>query len=987
MRLTRSLSGTWQFQLDPDGSLTVETLSPDREIPVPLPWQVAFPDLAPYSGYAWYHRSFDLDAESLSGELLLHFGAVDYWCEIFVNGQRVGGHEGGYTPFTLPIRNYVHAGANDIAVRVYDVAQTQISLPRWSDYTAVPHGGPPFDARNIPHGKQEWYINVGGIWQDITLTAVPKTFIEQVHVIPHIASDEAPAPDAAPVSGAAHFTLTLGGDSTHFTNATARITLAGQDAGVELTTQGRVSEARLTIPNPRLWSLADPHLYRATVRLHTPHGDDELDVRFGLREISTRDGQLLLNGEPIFLLSALDQDFYPDTIYTVPSDEFLRDQFCKAQQLGLNCLRCHIKPPDPRYLELADEMGLLVWAEIPSWRTFYPKGTLHPDQVRLDDEIKARVVQTLQEMIARDTNHPSIIIWTIVNEDWGTSLPLSAADRAWVAEMYDLCKSLDPTRLVVDNSACPHGWGPNIHVKSDLDDFHVYANIPDNAVGFEQSIEEFNLRPLWTWSNQGDAQRRGDEPLILSEFGNWGLPSLRLLREHYGGEPSWFDLGPWWSGWEGEPGFPRGVEERFHTLGLDTIWRDYEAFAAATQWHEFAALKFEIETMRRQPSLAGYVITEFADTYWESNGLLDFARNPKVFHQAFAAVNAPDMLVPEPQHYGSWDDDPLPVRVHGSHFGETDWSGARVRCVIEGGGVGGEREIEPQGRGTVRLLDERLWKLPRVDAAQTLQFQFSLENQSGQPLAHNTLDILVLPAHARRANYTRPVAVITAERVFALGASGQAGLTSQDTDSIQAPPHQGSVPQPAPSLGVARYDLATSLRRIGYQTFSHLDADSEVAVTNLPTANLLRWVRDGGKLLFLSSGPSPFFWTQGRGGAYSGNWMTSFTWLRTEIHKRLQVTNPLGLPFRYVMPTRTILGLPVEDPAVQPDFLAGTISGWLRHPAIHTVQFRYGQGRVIMTTFAFEDSLQNRPAAVALFHDLMDHLVSDACDPILKANY
>src|SRR5262249_2711071 len=162
-------------------------------------------------------------------------------------------------------------------------------------------------------------------------------------------------------------------------------------------------------------------------------------------------------------------------------------------------------------LDLADEMGLLVWAEIPSWRTFYPKGTVHENELALGADTRARVEQTLVEMIRRDCNHPSLIIWTIVNEDWGTALPLSAADRAWIGQMYRRCKELDPTRLVVDNSPCPNSWGPNFHVQSDLDDFHAYANIPDQARGFEQTIEQLSLRPLWTYSPHGDATRSGQE--------------------------------------------------------------------------------------------------------------------------------------------------------------------------------------------------------------------------------------------------------------------------------------------------------------------------------------------------------------------------------------------------------------------------------------------------------------------------------------------
>src|SRR5688500_10621716 len=117
MRSYRSLAGKWQFQLDPDGSLTVDALAPDREITVPLPWQAVFSELRGYSGYAWYRRSVDLDRALFDGELLLHCGAVDYWCQLFVNGQLAGEHEGGYTPFDVPIKQYAHPGANEIAVR------------------------------------------------------------------------------------------------------------------------------------------------------------------------------------------------------------------------------------------------------------------------------------------------------------------------------------------------------------------------------------------------------------------------------------------------------------------------------------------------------------------------------------------------------------------------------------------------------------------------------------------------------------------------------------------------------------------------------------------------------------------------------------------------------------------------------------------------------------------------------------------------------
>jgi hypothetical protein len=935
MRRSRSLAGTWQFQLDPDGSLTADILTPDREIPVPMPWQAAFPELREYSGFAWYRCSLDLDAGWLGGELLLHFGAVDYWCQVFVNGKLAGEHEGGYTPVELPIRRLAHEGENEIAVRVYDVAQTGVSIPRWpSPVPTDSPASPPFDANDIPHGKQEWYINVGGIWQDVSLAAVPTTYISQCHVATDIRT------------GQASFLIEIAGSSTDAAGVMVRVDDGGirtAEAAAQRTGQ-EIYNAIVLVEQPHLWSVEDPHLYTATVTLQhsgsTQDDGDEIVLRFGFREIATRDGELLLNGAPIFLLSALDQDLYPDTIYTVPSEEYLRDEFEKAKHLGLNSLRCHIKPPDPLYLDLADEMGLLIWEEIPSWRTFHEKGTLFPSQTYLGDNIKRRVQQTLDEMIRRDFNHPSLIAWTIVNEDWGTALPLSASDRQWVAQMYEHCKRLDPTRLVVDNSACLHQWGPNIHVQSDLDDFHIYANIPDQAWEFEQQIEQFNLRPLWTFSSHGDSQRSGQEPLVLSEFGNWGMPSLDRLREHYGGDPPWFDLGPWWSLWGGEPGWPMGVEERFKRLGLESVWADYETFARATQWHQFAALKFEIETIRRQPSLKGYVITELTDAYWESNGLLDFLSNPKEYYEHFSAINTPDIIIPRVSRYDYWDDEEVDVSMHAARYSGSDWRAARLRWGIAGQDPTAEIEIPKLKRGETRLLGSYTMPLPRVERAQKAHFELALEGEDGK-LASNTLDLLVLPAGARRATYQEPLA-----------------LTMNGTSSSN----------------------------LGYRTTPQITPDTRLAVTDSPDAETLRWVHEGGDLLFISRGPSPFYWVQRRGGIYGGGWITSFSWLRPGIHRRLGADNPLGLPFRQVIPQGTILGLPVEDPVVQGDFLAGMVSGWVRHPAVHTVQFRYGRGRVIMTTFALHQALHGDSVATAMLHDLVDYLASDACQPMLTAN-
>ncbi|MEO6457758.1 MAG: glycoside hydrolase family 2 TIM barrel-domain containing protein, partial [Chloroflexia bacterium] len=891
MRHNLSLSGIWEFQLDPDGTSTVEALQPDRKIIGPMPWQVAFPELQRYSGFAWYKRSFIVDPSWLEGELLLHFGAVDYWCQVFVNGQLAGQHEGGYTPFTLWIAALVRSGANEIAVRVYDTVQTEVSISRWPAFnSAESSDGPPFAANDIPHGKQEWYINASGIWQDVTLTAVPRRYISHTSLVTDIHTGEV------------RLKIELG--SIAYEGAEERLHVLVESKGTAIIESDfliegspSVYEAAVTVEAPQLWSDTSPHLYMARLRLNSAHGNDEISVRFGFREIDTQGGKLMLNGKPLFLLSVLDQDLYADTIYTVPSEEYMRDQFRKAKELGFNCLRCHIKPPDPLYLDLADEMGLLVWTEIPSWRTFHIKSTVHTIQIDLDDVVKRRVESTLEEMIRRDSNHPSIIVWTIVNEDWGTALPLSAHDRAWVREMYDLCKRLDPTRLVVDNSACPHPWGPNVHVKSDLDDFHIYANIPDQARRFTQTIEQFALRPAWTYSNHGDAERTGEEPLVLSEFGNWGLPSLRLLRSAEGKDPAWFDVGPWWSEWEGEPGWPAGADERFRKLGLDTIWRDYEEFAAATQWHQYAAMKFQIEAMRRQSSLAGYVVTELADAYWESNGLLDFYRNPKVYHDLFHSVNAPDVLVSQNERFAYWDNEEIHTKLYASHYSGEEWTGAVVEWSISDTSACGEIKVHPLLRGQVAPLDTPSIALLRVDDTVAVKVDLTLRGGSGNLLARNSLDTLVLPERYSIARFNGKVAVVSSHNRVSKAAAEvpsmpiSTGVTPVDELPESEPPVSGG----SVADGRVGLDLESTLEALGYSIQTEIAQDTQVAVSNYPNAELLAWVRDGGDLLYLSRGPSPFFWTQARGTAYGGGWINAFSWLRTAVHTRLKVANPLGL--------------------------------------------------------------------------------------------
>ena len=941
-----SLAGDWEFQLDPAGALDVESIDPDRTIPVPLPWQAAFPELRRYGGYAWYRRTVEVDGDLDGGDLRLRFGAVDYWCEVFLNGTRLVEHEGGYTPFEVGLRDALVDGRNEITVRVFDPVQAGVVHDRWPDFEGqqqAARSGPPFPAAHVPHGKQDWYVNTGGIWQDVTLTPRPAAWIGGLHVTPDIDR------------GRVDIDVRMAGDVARLAKAVLRLevqvdgdTVAGSE--VALTLGELAYTSSIGIPDARPWTLDAPFLYELVASLDVDGRRTRSTTRFGMRSFGVRDGGFVLNGAPLYLVGVLDQDFWPRTVATVPSRDRLRDQFRMAKRLGFNCLRCHIKAPDPMYLDLADEIGLLVWEELPSWRTYWSKGTLDPAQIEQPAEVRARVQSTLDALIERDFNHPCLVIRTLVNEDWGTALPFSASDRAWVVDLYDRGKRLDPTRLIVDNSACAAPWGTSFHVKSDIDDFHLYAAIPDQAATFDDTVADLALRPLWTFSPHGDARRRGDEPIVLSEFGNWGLPTLTAIGGGPDREPEWFDVRPWGSGWGQEPGSPSGVAARFRGYGLGAMWTDYDDFALATQAHQVATLRFQVETLRRRSSIAGYVITELTDTYWESNGLLDFERGPKAPIADIAMFNAQDVLIGTPDRPSFASGAEARIEVVIGRYGGRVEAGSTIRWSIDDRQDAGRLTLTEVGAGRILAPGSIRVRLPDVDALVYVPISIALVAPDGALTAATVVTVAVVPAVA-------PAPI-----------HGTMGVL------------EGSGPESVAG------SLLDRLAAEGYPVATGLGPDSAIAVADTATPDLLDWVRSGGRLLFLAERRNPFFWIQPRLGA-DGGWISGFSWIRPTAHARLaNAVNPLGLEFEAIVPERTVAGLPFGDAAIHGDILAGTVVGWVHHPTAETLQFQYGLGRVVLTTFRLGSTVGRDPIGTAMFHDLVDHVRSEDCRPALGAD-
>ena len=485
----------------------------------------------------------------------------------------------------------------------------------------------------------------------------------------------------------------------------------------ELTTEGNVE----------LWSTDSPSLYRLEASLQrNGKVTDRWSDHFGYRSIETRDGHIVLNGQPIYLRGALDQDYYQQTIYTPPSGDLLREQVLRAKELGLNCLRCHIKVPDPRYLQWADRLGILVWAELPNWKT-------------PTEDARRRGRETMAGLIKRDFNHPSVVIWTIINEGWGMDLPGDEQHRRWLAETFHWVKDIDPTRLVVDNSAC----APNFHIKTDLNDFHLYRAIPDQVSEWREWTASWVGAPESTYSSHGDARRRGDEPQILSEFGNWGLPDVNDLRDESGREPWWFDTGRQWG--EGIV-LPKEVMDRFLDWRMDEVFGSWSTFVAASQEHQFEGLKAEIEDLRSHPEVAGYVITELTDVHWECNGLLDLARNPKAFHHRFTEINAPDVVFTQLEHRRYRPGETLDAEVIVSHYSEHDLNGSTVSWRIDGLGLSGTVGPRDLERATVASYGTIELEIPAaVHAPQSARLEVCLRDPLGRFVNRSSDELLLFP--------------------------------------------------------------------------------------------------------------------------------------------------------------------------------------------------------------------------------------------------
>lgn len=876
VRTRTSLDGDWHFHFDPTGDVGFDAIETWRTAQVPMPWQAQFADLRHSTGVGWYRRVFSLSTalDDMKQAAILHFGAVDYYTEVWVNGQRAGEHEGGYLPFFFDVTTLLKAGDNEVIVRVVDPSDEEERYPQYT-------------FSEIPHGKQSWYGPLSGIWQSVWLELRPAVHIRRLRLTPD------------PAAGTIAVQLTL--SQILRTGWTIQRKVYDPTGNLILEDDGTEGQL-LTLPEPPLlWSPDQPHLYRVELQLYQEETlVDAISDRCGFRTIEAKAGRIYLNGEPIYLRGALDQAYYPETIYTPPSLEFLEDQVHKAKALGLNCLRCHIKIEDPRYYEVADRLGILIWTEIPNW-------------IHLSAGASQRVKETFLRMVERDWNHPSIIAWTLVNENWGTDLARNPEHRHWLTGFYHEAKQIDPYRLIVDNSAC----NGNLHVAGDIEDFHEYRAIPDHAAGWDAWVAEFAGRADWAWAADYAHERRADLPLIVSEFGNWGLPDPDDILEH-GEDPWWFENGLEWG--EGIV-YPHGMRERFTYWGLDKVFGTLADFTRAHQEHMARSLAYELSTMRLHPEIGGYVITEFTDVHWECNGLMDMQRHVKAgLETLFTPLNQTDVVVVRPQQWSGAAGTALPVLLQSYNGVGQDERGTLHWQTAEHSG-----EIAAPG-GIIQVP---------LTVAGMITLTVTWRDGSDTEIARNQIELAAVDAP-------------------------KTGVRLNVIDN------------PA---------LATTLAELGYQITQDLDAilvatqytkDLQEAVQQ--GASLL-FVIDGSNDVVTTDAHLPTCHPIKRAGTgWQGDWATSFSWLRkTGPFAALPGTPLLEMEYAAVMPDWVLGNVPAR--AFQATSWAGLALGWIHKPVSLLHKAAYGNGQIVTTTFKLTaDALENHVIAQQLFRGCVELL-------------
>ena len=542
------LNGTWNFAFDFGQSGRErnwqKATSLERQITVPFCPEsqlsgIGYTDFIPA---VWYQRQISIPAEWAGRQVRLNFGASDYETHVFIDGHEVGTHYGTGSSFSFDISRQAKPGTkHNLVVWVKDDLRGGHQL-----------GGKQSQQLN---SKSCMYTRTTGIWQTVWLEPVDAEGLESVFAVPDIDQQQL-------VVHPRFFKE----------SATNRLTVKVYD-GKKVVAQAKMSchngaVAVLPIKKPKLWSPESPFLYDVTYEVSNAAGVviDRIQSYAGMRKVHVAGGYFYLNNQPYYQRLVLDQGFYPDGIWTAPSDEALKNDILLSKAVGFNGARLHQKSFEERYYYWADRLGYITWGESASWG------------IDVNSDLSARnFIAEWTELVERDRNHPSLVTWTPFNETWGSNG--SGVYNHMVEDVYRITKAIDPTRPVNDVSG-------DSHVRTDIWAVHNYERDHDRLVevlSFHEGKEPYR--------NQGDKgylAKYDGQPYMLDEFG--GLPWIR--PEERG------------SSW----GYGRNIDsvEEFYRL-----------------------LQGEVDALKACPNVVGFCYTQITDVEQEKNGIYYYDRTPK----------------------------------------------------------------------------------------------------------------------------------------------------------------------------------------------------------------------------------------------------------------------------------------------------------------------------------------------------------------------
>lgn len=555
-----NLNGTWQFEID--NSMVGQekefykrnNLSGKINVPFCPESALSGVENKDFMNCVWYKRDFDIPKEHTSKRVILHFGAIDYHAYVYVNEKKVGEHVGGYTPFSFDITDFLKETDNNIVVCAEDDTRSG----------------------NQPLGKQSdrlksyssLYTRTTGIWQTVWLEFVDECYIESVKITTEI---NLPSVNV-------EFKMSECFDNV---NVTAEAFWDGNSVGkASVDLKSDLSFVNLKLDEKHLWEVGKGNLYdlKLTVKRDGVVCDEVLSY-FGLRTVCLDGRAFKINGKTVFGRWVLDQGFYPNGIYTAPSDDDLKNDILNSQKLGFNGARLHEKVFEPRFLYWADKLGYIVWGEFANWG--------------LDITETGQISHFLPEWIEamkRDINHPSIIGWCPFNETWDYK-GRKQSDMI-IKMVYEVTKAIDPSRPVIDTSG-------NFHVETDIFDVHDYEQNPtDFSSHYEKLTDGIVEDTCYRNPSMRDRQKYdGISPVFVSEYG--GI--------------QWSDSGS--DGW----GYGEAPKSEAEFL---------ERYRGLT------------EALINNPYMLGFCYTQLYDVEQEINGLMTYDRKFKFDPEIIKKINS-----------------------------------------------------------------------------------------------------------------------------------------------------------------------------------------------------------------------------------------------------------------------------------------------------------------------------------------------------------